>query len=99
MPRRKARVPAERNDELIAAIERELRQIGEDLHDGPCQSLASSALLLETIRRAVESGKPLPLERLRKLQTSIESAIEQVRGLSREFSPRQLKGAGLISAL
>jgi signal transduction histidine kinase len=84
---------------LVAALEQQLQFWGGELHDGICQSLAGTTLLLEMIRRTVASGKPVPPERLRKLQTSIESAIEQIRRLSREFSPLELKGAGLMSAL
>lgn len=84
---------------LVAAMERQLILWGGELHSGVCQSLAGTGMFLATVRRAAERGAPIPLERLRDLERSIETAIDQLRKLSRDFNPIPLEGTGLMLAL
>ena len=85
--------------ELVAAIEREQRQIGFELHDNICQTLAGTSMLLETIGRAVSAGKPISSKAFRELGRNLETAIDQTRALSQRYRPADLKGAGLMKAL
>jgi signal transduction histidine kinase len=85
--------------DLISALEREKRQIGFELHDNVCQTLAGTSMLLETIGRAVTAGKPVSPEAFRALGKVLENAIDQTRLLSQRYRPVDLKGGGLMKAL
>ena len=85
--------------DLVSAIEREQRQIGDELHDNVCQTLAGTSMLLETIGRTVAAGAPVSVEMLRELGRVLETAIDQTRALSRRYRPVDLQGAGLMNAL
>jgi signal transduction histidine kinase len=94
------KLPAETSAaELVAAVEREQRQIGFELHDNICQTLAGTSMLLETIVRAVSAGKPISSKAFRELGRILETAIDQTRSLSQRYRPADLKGAGLMNAL
>jgi signal transduction histidine kinase len=81
---------------VVDALERALQSLGNDLHDRLCQTLAGTGILLETVVRTAEGGKPIPMERLQKLRTSLEDATSEMRFLSRQLNPVQLDGHGLI---
>jgi|SRR5688572_4234503 len=85
--------------DLVSALEREKRQIGFELHDNICQTLAGTSLLLETIGRAVNAGKPVSPDAFRALGRVLETAIDQTRALSQRYSLVDLRGAGLMKAL
>ena len=85
--------------DLVSAIEREQRQIGFELHDNICQTLAGTSMLLETIGRAVTAGKPVSADDFRSLGKILETAIDQTRSLSQRYRPVNLEGAGLMQAL
>ena len=89
----------QRKRELLAAIESERRRIGEELHDGICQTLSSTTLLLETIGRAVAAQKPAAPESFERLKEVLEMATSQVRAMSQRFNPANLEAAGLLGAL
>jgi signal transduction histidine kinase len=85
--------------DLVSALEREKRQIGFELHDNICQTLAGTSMLLETIGRAVTAGKPVSPDAFRALGRVLETAIDQTRALSQRYSLIDLRGAGLMKAL
>ena len=85
--------------DLVSALEREKRQIGFELHDNICQTLAGTSMLLETIGRAVTAGKPVSPDAFRALGRVLENAIDQTRALSRRYRPLALKGGGLMNTL
>jgi signal transduction histidine kinase len=85
--------------ELVAAIEREQRLIGFELHDNICQTLAGTSMLLERIGRAVTKGEPVSAKVFRELGRVLESAIDQTRALSHRYRPANLEGAELMKAL
>lgn len=85
--------------DLVSALEREQRQIGDELHDNVCQTLAGTSMLLETIGRAVAAGEPVSREVFRELGRVLETAIDQTRSLSQRYRPVDLQGSGLMKAL
>ncbi len=89
----------ESKDEVIAAVERELRQIGDELHDNLCQTLAGTSMVMETIGRAVAAREPVSPQAITILRGILETAIAQTRTLSHRFSPAKLSGPGLMTAL
>jgi signal transduction histidine kinase len=98
MPRNPSTAKRSADDELIEALERQLREIGEDLHDNLCQTLAGTSMIIETIGRAVAARKPVSSHALATLRNSLETAVAQTRSLSHRFNPRELSGAGLLAA-
>ena len=85
--------------DFIAAVEREKRQIGFELHDNICQTLAGTSMLIEMIGRAVTAGEPVSSKDFRKLGRILETAIDQTRSLSQYYRPANLEGAGLMKGL
>lgn len=85
--------------DLVAAVEREQQQIGFELHDNICQTLAGTSMLLERIGRVVERGEPVSAKLLRELGRVLETAIDQTRSLSRQYRPAHLEGAELMKSL
>jgi signal transduction histidine kinase len=84
---------------LVGSVESERRRIGEELHDGICQTLSSTTLLLEALGRAVAAQKPVAPEVFEKLKQALELAVSQARGMSQRFNPANIEGAGLMTAL
>lgn len=84
---------------FIEALENQLRSIGAELHDGVCQTLAGTGLLIQTLLRSAEAGRPLPAEQVQLLKKSIEEAIDQLRAMSHRFDPARLEGPGLMTSL
>ena len=91
---------AERLDRLIAAEQDERRRIALFLHDGPVQTLAGIALMLDATVHSIETGK---LEDAKKVLTSAldrqRSTIRELRDLSFALEPVVLRDQGFAAAL
>src|SRR4029078_7488834 len=98
-PMPKSKAPANCDQEVIAAVERELIQIGNELHESLSQSLAGTSLILEKIGRSVTEREPIAPESLALLRRILHSAIGQARSLSQRFRPVKLSGLGFLAAL
>ncbi len=86
--------------ELLEISEREKRRIGEDLHDGVCQELTATALLLKSAAQKVASEKPAAAARtLEEAAKLVNRNVGIARDLARGLQPVELKGSGLIGAL
>lgn len=67
-----------------------MRRIGADLHDGPAQHIAFAALRLDALRDAVAgAGTEAELDRVK---TALDTALSEVRGLSRGLSLPEIAG-------
>ncbi|HTD67426.1 MAG TPA: ATP-binding protein [Candidatus Limnocylindria bacterium] len=84
---------------LVAATERQLRQLGYELHETICQSLAGISICTDLLTRRCQAGKPIEVAELEKLGRELGVAIAQVRGLYRKFDPVFLNASGLLEAL
>jgi signal transduction histidine kinase len=87
-------------DRLITAEQEERRRLALELHDGPVQSLAGIALMLDAVVQAVEDG------RLDEAKRVLESALERhrqtirsLRDLSFSLEPVVLRDQGLGAAV
>jgi signal transduction histidine kinase len=91
---------AERLDRLIAAEQDERRRIALFLHDGPVQTLAGIALMLDATLHSIETGK---LEDAKKVLSSAlarqRTTIRELRDLSFALEPVVLRDQGFAAAL
>lgn len=81
--------PEQQND----SMERLLRRISYDLHDGPIQTLSAALLELQ-----LASQQTSPAERLQRngnVRTLIESALAEIREIGSSLRPRALEANGL----
>lgn len=87
-------------DRLITAEQDERRRLALFLHDGPVQSLAGIALMLDAAVHAIEEGR---LEHAKQvLESALErhrDAIRSLRDLSFDIEPVVLRDQGLAPAL
>ena len=87
-------------EKQIAEIsEREQRRIGQDLHDGLCQHLVSTAFACTSLNLKMnELARPEAGE-VYEIGELVKQAISQARTLARGLHPVQLEADGLASAL
>jgi signal transduction histidine kinase len=85
--------------------ERLLRRIGSELHDGPAQDLSLALMQMDVAigRSEVEapagSSKQSNLELLTGIQTALQSALVELRGISSGLSLPQLAGLSVAETL
>jgi signal transduction histidine kinase len=79
----------------LEAIAREQRRLGQDLHDGLCQTLAGVRLMVENLQ-ARTGGVSRELD---TVETQLAEALGQAYTISRGLYPVELETNGLMSAL
>jgi signal transduction histidine kinase len=79
--------------------EREQRRIGQDLHDGVCQHLVSTAYACNMLSETLGEKRIPESEQAGEIYALIKEAILQIRSLARALHPIDLTGDGLPSAL
>lgn len=77
--------------------ERFLRRIGSELHDGPAQDLGLVLLKLDALIARSEQGKVAPtfVEELTGIQTTLQNAQKEIRGISAGLSLPELTNLSL----
>lgn len=77
--------------------ERFLRRIGSELHDGPAQDLGLVLLKLDALIARSEQGKVAPafVEELTGIQTTLQNAQKEIRGISTGLSLPELTNLSL----
>jgi two-component system, NarL family, sensor kinase len=88
------------SDQLITAEQEERRRLALFLHDGPLQSMAGIALMLDAAMSAVESGRTEEAGRV--LGSALEKqreTIRSVRDLSFQLEPVVLRDQGFGPAV
>jgi signal transduction histidine kinase len=88
------------SDQLITAEQEERRRIALFLHDGPVQSMAGIALMLDAVISAVEGGRQEEAERV--LTSALEKqreTIRSLRDLSFQLEPVVLRDQGFGPAV
>jgi PAS domain S-box-containing protein len=84
---------------LLLAIEKELAQVGLELHDELGQNLTGTALLAKTLQKKLaEKGLPEAIDASR-VHALVNETIRQTRLISHGLSPHILGPEGLIEAL
>jgi PAS domain S-box-containing protein len=85
--------------EVVEISDREQERIGQDLHDGLCQHLASIAMTASLLKRRL-TGVSNPEARIaERICTQLEDAIMQARGVARGVSSLDLGEDNLSPAL
>jgi signal transduction histidine kinase len=88
------------SERLITAEQDERRRLALFLHDGPVQSLAGIALMLDAVLHAIEQER---LDEARKVLTDAlerhRAAIRALRGLSFNLEPVVLRDQGFTPAV
>ncbi|MDX2219237.1 MAG: PAS domain S-box protein [Burkholderiales bacterium] len=84
---------------LLLAIEKELAQVGLELHDELGQNLTGTALLAKTLQKKLaEKGVPEAADAAR-VHALVNETIRQTRLISHGLSPHIMGPEGLIEAL
>jgi len=87
-------------EKQIAEIsDREQRRIGQDLHDGLCQHLVSTAFAAELLREKLAANQLSEATQAEGIADMVNQAITQARHLARGLYPVRLEVDGLASAL
>jgi signal transduction histidine kinase len=82
----------------VETNERFLRRIGADLHDGPAQLISLALLRLDSLRPVLGDEHARP-EEFEKIQTLLESCLQEIREMSSGLAPPRLEGLHLQKML
>jgi DNA-binding NarL/FixJ family response regulator/two-component sensor histidine kinase len=86
--------------EILAIADHEKHRLGQELHDGLCQSLAGIAALTSVLSRNLTArAEPGPAAAAAEIVRLLNETIGETRDLARGLSPIGLNGAGLVEAL
>jgi signal transduction histidine kinase len=88
------------SDQVITAEQEERRRLALFLHDGPVQSMAGIALMLDAVTSAVDEGRKEEAERI--LSSALDKqrqTIRSLRDLSFELEPVVLRDQGFEPAV
>ncbi len=86
-------------EEILHISELEQRRIGQDLHDGICQSLTAIELKTEFLTQALPKKAKESIAQAEEISRQVREVIGQTRSLARGLSPFILESEGLASAL
>lgn len=85
---------------LLDISEQEQRRLGQDLHDGLCQSLSGLAFMARSLMKTLEARNlPEPAAEAARLADLIHQSVEQARNVARGLHPVVMDAEGLVSAL
>ena len=86
--------------EIIGISEREQERIGQDLHDGICQTLAALSCSAASLKCDLDAhGLAAEARVADELAALLRDVVSQTRNLARGLVPVQMDEAGLASAL
>lgn len=85
---------------LLDISEQEQRRLGQDLHDGLCQSLSGLAFMARSLTKTLEAQNLLELAaEAARLADLIHQSVEQSRDIAKGLHPVVMDAEGLVSAL
>ncbi len=88
--------------EILEISEREKSRLGQDLHDGLCQSLAGIACLAKVLQGSLEAERieqPVAAANAAKITNLLREAINEARNLAMEMYPVNIEEYGIAQAL
>jgi signal transduction histidine kinase len=89
----------ERTTEVLDVSGNLQRRMGQDIHDGLCQTLAGLRFLIEALKIKIRRGETPDLSESEKIQSRVETALTQAYSVARGLFPVELEANGLPSAL
>jgi signal transduction histidine kinase len=89
----------ELEQEIVRAGEREQMRIGQDLHDGVCQSLAALDCAAQCLKLDLEMGDAPQTKMAAEIQRQLSAATVEARNLARGIYPVTMERDGLSVAL
>lgn len=84
---------------VLEISDREQARIGQDLHDGLCQHLVSTAFSANLMHHKLAAHNHSEADAARKIAGLVDDAITQARQLARGLYPVRLETEGLLIAL
>jgi signal transduction histidine kinase len=85
--------------EIVRAGEQEQMRIGQDLHDGVCQTLAAIDCAAQCLKIDLESNGSPKARLASEIQKNLSTATVEARRLARGISPLSMDAGGLSMAL
>jgi len=85
--------------DLVRAGEQEQMRLGQDLHDGVCQTLAALNCAVECLRLDLETDVSPRVKITTEIQKSLSEATLEVRNLARGIYPSWKEGETMVSAV
>lgn len=85
--------------QVLEISEREQARIGQDLHDGPCQTLTGIAILAEVASRELDGANLEIAAQIREIARSVRESADEVRRLAAGMFPVKIERYGLAWAL
>jgi signal transduction histidine kinase len=85
--------------ELLEVGARERRRLGFDLHDGLCQHLTGTALVVQVLKEKLARRGASEADEAAKAVDLIEDGIALSRKLAKGLQPVEMHGGGLMQAL
>jgi signal transduction histidine kinase len=79
------------------AEDEERRRLAEELHDGPMQELAATALRLGTLRLGLDDEETA--SRVREIEVATRATLRELRALMFALQPPEIGDGGLVPAL
>lgn len=89
----------ELEQEIVRVSEREQMRIGQDLHDGLCQSLAAIDCAAAVLKSDLEKRERPEAAQVGELQGLLQDACVEARSLARGIFPVQMDAMGLGASL
>jgi signal transduction histidine kinase len=84
---------------LLESTERERQRIGQELHDGPCQLLAATALAASSLEGRLDNRLFPEATEVRAIAEHLRQAVSDCRHLAQGLFPSALETGGLRFAL
>ncbi|OYW77503.1 MAG: hypothetical protein B7Z37_03905 [Verrucomicrobia bacterium 12-59-8] len=85
---------------LLDISEQEQRRLGQDLHDGLCQSLSGLAFMARSLTKTLVAQELVgPAAEAARLADLIHQSVEESRNIAKGLHPVVMDAEGLVSAL
>jgi signal transduction histidine kinase len=85
--------------EIVGVSDREQRRIGQDLHDGICQTLAAIGCAATSLKDDLQEISPPHAAAAQEIEKFLNDAVVEARNLARGISPIDMDEHGLLAAM